>query len=75
MGSGARDIFRHEVFQALYRFRDCGGRGKLAGTAKESDSKALKVLVHYTTTESEIIYVKTGISGVSAEAAMSNSGR
>jgi predicted alpha-1,2-mannosidase len=45
---------------------------KLAGTVKESDSKALKVFVHYTTTEGEIIYVKTGLSGVSAEAAMKN---
>ncbi|HVJ09636.1 MAG TPA: GH92 family glycosyl hydrolase [Acidisarcina sp.] len=45
---------------------------KLDPSVRQSDSKSLKCLVHFQTAEGEVIYVKTGISGVSAEAAMKN---
>ena len=45
---------------------------KLDPSVRQSDSKALKCLVHFQTTDGEIIYVKTGLSGVSSEAAMKN---
>ena len=41
-------------------------------TVREAKGTSLKCLAHFKTTESEVILVKTGLSGVSAEAAQKN---
>ncbi len=41
-------------------------------TVREAKGTSLKCLVHFKTTEGEVILVKTGLSGVSAEAAQKN---
>src|SRR6202040_1427389 len=45
---------------------------KLDRTVRKAKGNSLKALIGYQTTEGEVIYVKTGISGVSAEGAMKN---
>jgi predicted alpha-1,2-mannosidase len=45
---------------------------KTDSTVREVKGKSLKCLVHYQTADREVIYVKTGISGVSAEGALKN---
>ncbi|HET6178038.1 MAG TPA: GH92 family glycosyl hydrolase [Candidatus Sulfotelmatobacter sp.] len=45
---------------------------KLDASVREAKGTSLKVLVHYQTSEGEVIYVKTGLSGVSADSAMKN---
>jgi predicted alpha-1,2-mannosidase len=41
-------------------------------TAREAKGKSLKCIVHYETRDQEVIYIKTGISGVSVEGALQN---
>src|SRR5580693_5661137 len=45
---------------------------KLDRTVRKAKGNSLKALIGNQTTEGEVIYVKTGISGVSAEGAMKN---
>ena len=45
---------------------------KLDPFVKEANGASLKCLLHYNTTEGEVIFVKTGLSSVSAEGAMKN---
>lgn len=44
----------------------------LAEDVKNVNGKALQAVLHYQTTASEVVYVKTGISAVSAENALKN---
>jgi len=45
---------------------------KLEAATREANSKSLKCVVHFQTSKGEVIYVKTGISGVSIEGALKN---
>ena len=45
---------------------------RLGALVRDANGKALKCLLHFQTTEGEILYVKTGLSGVSAESALKN---
>ncbi|HEY4902101.1 MAG TPA: GH92 family glycosyl hydrolase [Candidatus Sulfotelmatobacter sp.] len=45
---------------------------RLDSDVRDAKGTSLKCLVHFKTTESEVILVKTGLSGVSAEAARKN---
>lgn len=45
---------------------------KLDGSTKEAKGKALKCLLHFETSEGEAVYVKTGLSSVSAAGALNN---
>ncbi len=45
---------------------------KVDASAREAKSNSLKAIVHYQTSEGEVIYVKTGISGVSVDGAIKN---
>jgi predicted alpha-1,2-mannosidase len=45
---------------------------KVDARAREAKSNSLKAIVHYQTSEGEVIYVKTGISGVSVDGAIKN---
>lgn len=71
--AGGREIYFAMKFSKPFATSEIVSEGKkLDASALQGDSKSLKVLLHLTTTEGEIVYVKTGISGVSAEAAMKN---
>lgn len=45
---------------------------RLGESVREAEGKALKCILHCQTNEGEVIYVKTGLSGVSAEGALKN---
>src|SRR5260370_15155460 len=45
---------------------------KLESSVRDAKGTSLKCLLHYNTTEGEVIFVKTGLSSVSAEGAMKN---
>ena len=68
-----RELYFAMRFSKPFDKAECISDGQQApATSEEIKGKSLKCLVHYKTTDGEVIYVKTGLSGVSAEAALKN---
>jgi predicted alpha-1,2-mannosidase len=68
-----RQIYFAMQFSKPFLSSQIVSQGKrLDASVREAKATSLKCLLHYRTTRGEPIYVKTGISGVSAEGAMKN---
>ncbi len=68
-----REIYFAMKFSKPFVTSEIVSEGKtLDASVHQAESKSLKVLVHFQTTEGEVVYVKTGLSSVSAEAAQKN---
>ena len=68
-----REIYFAMKFSKPFVSSEIVSEGKtLDASVHQGESKSLKVLVHFQTTDGEVVYVKTGLSSVSAEAAMKN---
>ncbi len=68
-----REIYFAMKFSKPFVTSEIVSEGKtLDASVHQGESKSLKVLVHFQTTEGEVVYVKTGLSSVSAEAAQKN---
>jgi predicted alpha-1,2-mannosidase len=71
--SRGREIYFAMKFSKAFASSEILADGhKLDPSVRQSDSRSLKCLVHFQTAKGEIIYVKTGLSCVSADAAIKN---
>jgi len=68
-----REIYLAMQFSKPFSSFEIFDDGKrIEGSAREAKSTSLKCVVHFKTSDREVISVKAGISGVSAEAAANN---
>ncbi len=68
-----REIYFSMKFSKPFTSIDVYSDGKLLpATEKEAKGTALRAVLHFPTHENEVVYVKTGISGVSTEGATAN---
>jgi predicted alpha-1,2-mannosidase len=70
--NGRHLYFALEFSKPFLEPRLVSGNKILDGAVREASGKSLKCLVHYKTSAGEVIFVKVGISGVSAEGALKN---
>ncbi|MES2394080.1 MAG: GH92 family glycosyl hydrolase [Acidobacteriota bacterium] len=68
-----REIYFYMKFSKPFKHVDVYSAGKLvASNSDEIRGGALRAVLQFATTENEVVYVKTGISGVSVEGAAAN---
>lgn len=68
-----REIYFAMQFSKPFTYRELiSGESALDPSASDAQGTSLKCLVHFHTSKDEVIRVKTGISGVSAESARKN---
>jgi predicted alpha-1,2-mannosidase len=71
--ANGRQIYFAMQFSKPFTAAEIVSEGKNLGTQREvNGSKSIKVVLHGATSAGEVIYVKTGISGVSIEGALKN---
>ena len=70
--SGRQIYFAMKFSKPFASFEILSGEKKLDLGVREAKSKSLKCLLYYETSENEVIHVKVGLSGVSAEGALKN---
>jgi predicted alpha-1,2-mannosidase len=69
---GREIYFAMKFSKAFASFEIVSDRSRLESSVRQAKGTSLKCLVHFQTTENEVILVKTGISSVSEEGARKN---
>jgi predicted alpha-1,2-mannosidase len=67
-----REIYFTMKFSRPFDSVSIYSEGKLDANAKEAKSPSIRCVIHFKTTEQEVVQVKTGISGVSIDGATAN---
>ncbi len=70
--NGREIYFAMKFSKPFVRAEIVSDEKKLAPSLKDAHGTSLKCLLYYSTSEDEVILVKTGLSGVSAEGALKN---